>query len=119
MQIERPMTPDALPIAQAPNTTAAPAPKPRHSGNDWRVLLALFTLAGVVESQAFGHFTAFTPLFLPQLNVAPQDVTKWTGILSSLTFIIGLPLLPFWGIWADRYGRKIIIVRSAYVEGVL
>ncbi|MGZ3715875.1 MAG: MFS transporter, partial [Ktedonobacterales bacterium] len=27
--------------------------------------------------------------------------------------------LPFWGIWADRYGRKLIIVRSAYVEGVL
>ena len=107
------MTTEALSAAEP---TVA---QPKRRGNDWRVLLALFTLAGVVESQAFGHFTAFTPLFLPQLHVAPRDVTTWTGILSSLTFVIGLPLLPFWGVWADRFGRKLIIVRSAYVEGVL
>lgn len=87
--------------------------------NDWRVLLALFTLTGVVESQAFGHQNAFTPIFLQQLHVAPDQIPTWTGILASLGFVLGLPLLPFWGVWADRYSRKVIIVRSAYVEGVL
>lgn len=87
--------------------------------SDWRVLLAVFTLAGVVESQAFGHFGAFTPLFLQELHVPSAQVATWTGVLSALGFVIGLPLLPFWGIWADRYGRKLIIVRSAYVEGVI
>ena len=87
--------------------------------NDWRKLLGLFTLAGVVESQAFGHLGAFTPLFLQELNVPLAAIPQWTGILSALGFVIGLPLLPFWGVWADRYSRKLIIVRSAYVEGVL
>ncbi|HEX8033357.1 MAG TPA: MFS transporter [Ktedonobacterales bacterium] len=87
--------------------------------DDWRVLLAAFTLAGVVESQAFGHFSAFTPLFLQELHVPGGQVATWTGILSALSFVIGIPLLPFWGIWADRYGRKLIIVRSAYVEGIV
>ncbi len=87
--------------------------------DDWRVLLAVFTVAGVVESQAFGHFNAFTPLFLQELHVPGGQVATWTGILSALGFVIGIPLLPFWGIWADRYGRKLIIVRSAYVEGVV
>src|SRR5690242_1086711 len=87
--------------------------------DDWRVLLAAFTLAGVVESQAFGHFSAFTPLFLQELGVPGVQIATWTGILSALGFVIGIPLLPFWGIWADRYGRKLIIVRSAYVEGVI
>lgn len=87
--------------------------------DDWRVLLAVFTLAGVVESQAFGHFNAFTPLFLQELHVPGGQVATWTGILSALGFVIGIPLLPFWGIWADRYGRKLIIVRSAYVEGIV
>ena len=32
--------------------------------HDWHALLVLFLLAGVVESQAFGHLGAFTPLFL-------------------------------------------------------
>ncbi|HEX6817666.1 MAG TPA: MFS transporter [Ktedonobacterales bacterium] len=86
---------------------------------DWRVLLFFFTLAGVVESQAFGHLGAFTPLFLQQLQVPRGQIATWTGILAALQFVIGLPLLPFWGIWADRYSRKLIIVRSAYIEGIL
>lgn len=85
----------------------------------WRTLLVLFTLAGVVESQAFGHLTAFRPLFLQQLHVPASQIPFWTGVLASLGFVIGLPLLPFWGVWADRFNRKLIIVRSAYVEGAL
>ena len=95
--------------------TSVPAGK--HT--DWRVLLLFFTLAGVVESQAFGHLGAFTPLFLQQLHVPRGQIATWTGILAALQFVIGLPLLPFWGIWADRYSRKLIIVRSAYIEGIL
>src|SRR5262249_51533557 len=56
---------------------------------------------------------------LQQLHVPAGQIPTWTGILSALGFVLGLPLLPFWGVWADRYGRKLIIVRSAYVEGVL
>lgn len=101
--------------------TPAPDQRPdsRKHANDWRVLLVVFTLAGVVESQAFGHLNAFRPLFLQQLGVPAGEIAAWTGVLASLGFVIGLPLLPFWGAWADRYSRKLIIVRSAYVEGVL
>ena len=102
----RPQRPDE------PSATIKPA-------SDWRALLILFTLAGVVESQAFGHLAAFRPLFLQQLGVPLAQIPFWTGLLASLGFVIGLPLLPFWGVWADRYSRKLIIVRSAYVEGVL
>src|SRR5262245_22702907 len=105
---------------EATQTTGEPLAKqltPR--GNDWRVLLFFFVLAGVIESQAFGHLGAFTPLFLQELQVPQDEIPTWTGILSALGFVIGLPLLPFWGVWADRFGRKLIIVRSAYLEGVL
>lgn len=101
-----------------PTPPAAASDKPAHR-NNWHVLLVLFVLAGIVESQAFGHLTAFTPLFLQELRVPPARVPSWTGIMSALAFVLGLPLLPFWGVWADRYGRKLIIVRSAYVEGVV
>jgi len=101
--------------ASMPSASAAPG---RHR-NDWRVLLVFFILAGIVESQAFGHLGAFTPLFLQELRVPKASIPTWTGVLSGLGFVIGLPLLPFWGVWADRYSRKLIIVRSAYVEGVL
>jgi DHA1 family multidrug resistance protein-like MFS transporter len=87
--------------------------------NDWRLTIALFALTGLVESLAFGHLSAFTPLYLRQLHVAPGDVPRWTGILSSLGFIIGLPMLPFWGVLADRYGRKIIIIRSSVAAALI
>ncbi len=69
--------------------------QPGKHANDWRVLLVVFTLAGVVESQAFGHMNAFRPLFLQQLGVPANQIAVWTGILASLGFVIGLPLLPF------------------------
>ncbi len=97
--------------------TQMEAPSPGRS--DWRVLLVVFTLTGVIESQAFGHLNAFRPLYLQQLGVPPADIPTWTGILASLGFVIGLPLLPFWGVWADRYSRKLIIARTAYIEGIL
>jgi MFS family permease len=51
--------------------------------------------------------------------VPPIAVDHWTGVLSSLAFVLGLPLLPFWGVLADRYGRKIIIVRSSVFAAVV
>ena len=97
----------------------ATSEQPQRHANNWIVLLLIFTLAGVVESQAFGHLNAFRPLYLQELGVPIANIATWTGILASLAFVIGLPLLPFWGVWADRYSRKLIIVRSAYVEGVM
>jgi MFS family permease len=97
--------------------TQADAPEPKHS--DWRVLLVVFTLTGVIESQAFGHLNAFRPLYLQELGVPLAEIPTWTGILAALGFVIGLPLLPFWGVWADRYSRKLIIARTAYIEGIL
>lgn len=102
--------------SSAGDTTAR---TPQRRANNWIVLLLVFTMAGVVESQAFGHLNAFRPLYLQQLGVPAANIATWTGVLAALGFVIGLPLLPFWGVWADRYSRKLIIVRSAYVEGVM
>lgn len=33
--------------------------------------------------------------------------------------MIGLPLIPFWGVWAEKYSRKMVIVRSSYVEALM
>lgn len=105
--------------ASAGETDNATAEMPQRHANNWMVLLLVFVMAGVVESQAFGHLTAFRPLYLQQLGVPGANIATWTGVLAALAFVIGLPLLPFWGVWADRYSRKLIIVRSAYVEGVM
>jgi len=87
--------------------------------NSWRTTLVLFGLASLIESMGFGHLSAFTPLYLADLRVPASQVAFWTGISGSVGMILGLPLLPFWGAWAERFGQKPIIVRSAVVEALL
>jgi DHA1 family multidrug resistance protein-like MFS transporter len=81
--------------------------------------MGLFLFASFAESLAWGHFSAFTPLYLAELHVPADQIANWTGILGTLGFLLGLPLLPFWGAWAERFGRKPVIVRSSLVEGVI
>src|SRR5487761_928769 len=38
---------------------------------------------------------------------------------SSFGWLLALPLAPFWGVLADRYSRKLIIVRSAVLEALV
>ncbi|MCL5283426.1 MAG: MFS transporter [Armatimonadetes bacterium] len=97
----------------------ASQPFPRRSVNSPRTTLVLFTITGFVESLAFGHLGVFTPLFLQQLRVPQSSIGYWTGLLSALGFVIGIPLLPFWAVWAHRFGRKPLIIRSSVVEAIL
>lgn len=89
------------------------------AGRAWRNLVVLFFAAGVFESMGFGHLGAFTPLYLAQLHVRAANIPLWTGILGAIGWIIGIPMIPLWGVWAETYSRKFVIVRSAYVEAVL
>ncbi|MHB1004062.1 MAG: MFS transporter [Chloroflexota bacterium] len=84
---------------------------------DWRVLMVLFTAALLLEMTAWGHLLAFTPLYLSdELHLPADQIPVWTGILASSSLIVAVPLSPFWGVLADRYSRKLIIMRSEVVE---
>ncbi len=53
------------------------------------------------------------------MGVPDADRLAFVGLFSSLIFVLGLPLVPLWGVWADKYSRKAVIVRSALVEAAV
>lgn len=85
----------------------------------WLLVLLMFGVTSAVESAGVGHVLAFLPLYLGHVGVPQADVSRWVGLLTGLLFVLGLPLVPFWGAWADKYSRKLIITRSALVEAVV
>lgn len=85
----------------------------------WRFVLSLFVITTAVESFGAGQFYRFAPLYLHELGTPNALVPRWTGLISATVFLFGLPLVPFWGVWADKYSRKLVIIRSAYVEAVV
>src|ERR1700704_2294642 len=85
----------------------------------WVTLLVLFGIASTVEAFTVSHVFRFLPLYLGTVHVPPAEVPAWTGYLNAAFFLFGLPLVPFWGVWAERYGRVPIIARSAFVEMVV
>lgn len=89
------------------------------SSQPWQALVAVFGVTSLVEGVSVSQILTFMPLYLRQLGVGPADLGRWVGILSSVVFLVGLPLVPFWGVWADRLGRRPVIARSALVEAVV
>src|SRR6202165_216659 len=97
-------------------TVSAP---PIRKPSGWIALLVLFGIASTIEAPTVSHVFRFMPLYLGTVHVPPGEVPAWTGYLNAAFFLFGLPLVPFWGVWAERYGRVPIIARSAFVEMVV
>jgi MFS family permease len=91
----------------------------RRVAQGWPLVLALFVATTAVEAFGFGQIYRFLPLYLQELGTPNALVPRWTGLLTATTFLLGLPLVPFWGVWADKYSRKLVIIRSAYVEALV
>ncbi len=91
----------------------------RRVAQGWPLVLALFVATTAVEAFGFGQMYRFLPLYLRELGTPNELVPRWTGLLTATTFLLGLPLVPFWGVWADKYSRKLVIIRSAYVEALV
>ena len=83
------------------------------------MLLVVFWLTSMVEGMGVSQIFALVPSYLREMGVAEGDRVAFVGLFGSLIFVVGMPLVPLWGVWADKYSRKAVIVRSALVEAVV
>jgi MFS family permease len=97
-----------------PPTTAGARP-----AQGWRTLLVVFWLTSMVEGLGVSQIFALVPSYLREMGVPEDDRLAFVGLFSALIFVVGMPLVPLWGVWADKYSRKAVIVRSALVEAVV
>jgi len=97
----------------APADRTVPPPDPLPPPN-WA--LTLWTMVGIqlVMSLSFTILAPIMPLYLPDLGVhRPDLIDLWAGILASVTSFVATFTAPIWGRMADRYGRKLMVLRSS------
>ncbi|MEI6044834.1 MAG: MFS transporter [Chloroflexota bacterium] len=56
----------------------------------------------------------FIPLFLMKdLNITdPASAGLWAGVMGAISSLLMAVFAPIWGIVADRYGRKMMVLRA-------
>jgi DHA1 family multidrug resistance protein-like MFS transporter len=68
----------------------------------------------------FNFVLPFLPYYIQDLGIRdPDQLRLWTGIITaapSLSFAI---ISPIWGIAADRWGKKLMILRAMLAGGIL
>jgi MFS transporter, DHA1 family, multidrug resistance protein len=90
----------------------------------WRRNLYVITISEFIVLVGFSCFAPFMPLYYQQVgHMDSQSAALWTGIAvggGGLTMFFSAP---FWGMTADRWGRKPMVLRTqigcALIVGLL
>src|SRR5437879_12395490 len=97
---------------------------PRHISADvrpsWRTSRTVVCVAQATAMLACGFVLPFLPLYLKEIGVHPDSaVVFWSGALVTSTGISLAIFSPIWGALADRHGRKVMVLRSMLVGGLI
>ena len=79
----------------------------------WRRNQAAVTIATFIGFTGFTIVMPFLPLYFEQLGVHdPAEIAIWSGVSLGATPAITALMAPVWARIADRFGRKLMVVRS-------
>lgn len=79
----------------------------------WQRNQNAIVVATFIAFLAFSVMSPILPLYVQDLGVRDlQAASVWSGLLFGISPLIAAFLGPFWGMLADRLGRKLIIQRS-------
>lgn len=80
---------------------------------NWRRNQAAVTGATFIGFTGFTVVMPFLPLYFEQLGVSdPSRVAVWSGVSLGVTPAVTALMAPIWARMADRFGRKMMVVRS-------
>lgn len=77
----------------------------------WQRNAAVLSAGVFIAAAAFSMVAAFLPMFLQELGLK-QGVSTWSGLIFSVTSFTSAIMAPIWGALADRYGKRLMLVRS-------
>lgn len=80
----------------------------------WKRNLAVCVFGSFTTILAMTLLLPFLPLYVEQLGVTDHAaIVQWSGVAYGATFLTAAFTAPLWGRLADRFGRKLMLIRAS------
>jgi len=88
--------------------------------DSWKRNLFLIAISEFIALLGFSLFNPFMPLYMQQLgNFSSREAAFWSGIAVGGSGLAMFLSSPIWGIIADRWGRKPMLLRAQFGGAVV
>jgi MFS transporter, DHA1 family, multidrug resistance protein len=86
----------------------------------WRRNLYILVVVQLISTAGFSLVFPFVPLYVREIGIATRgSVAFWSGLAFSSQAFTMMLAAPIWGAVADRYGRKVMLVRATFGGAIL
>ncbi|VMZ15775.1 multidrug resistance protein MdtG [Streptococcus pneumoniae] len=79
---------------------------------NWKDNLRIAWFGNFLTGASISLVVPFMPIFVENLGVGSQQVAFYAGLAISVSAISAALFSPIWGILADKYGRKPMMIRA-------
>jgi MFS family permease len=114
MTIAAACVPAASPSSELGRVSTTLVPQAALNEGYWKRNLLVCVLGSFTTIVAMTLLLPFLPLYVTQLGVKGHAaIVQWSGIVYGATFFSAALTAPLWGRLADRYGRKLMLIRAS------
>ncbi len=86
----------------------------------WKINLYTIWCSQIISLMSFGFGLPFLPFYIQELGVVdPDQVKMYTGILTAAPAVTMGIMAPIWGMLADRFGKKLMLLRAMFCGAVI
>lgn len=82
---------------------------------NWKRTVWILWFGTLLTTASYTMVVPFLPLYLIQeLGVAKSDANMWSGVIFSISFLVGAVMAPYWGSLADKHGKRKMVLRAGF-----
>ena len=79
----------------------------------WKLNLTVLWFGQFIVMSGMTMVMPFLPLYIQEMGVTDEKtVALWAGVIFASTFVTSFWFQPLWGKLSDRFGRKMMVIRS-------
>lgn len=87
---------------------------------NWKRTLWILWAANFAVTAGMSLVIPFLPLYIENLGIHHmQAMERWSGWVFSAQFVTSVIFQPIWGTFADKHGRKIMLLRAGLGMGIV